>query len=80
MYNAEEEATHYGSNKPVSPVFGKCQAMALGGGGCKYVNKTDLSSVLCARDEEPAAWPGASLLLPFPVLPVQHDLPRILVV
>ena len=30
MYNAEEEATHYGSSKPVSPVFGKCQAKGVG--------------------------------------------------
>ena len=31
MYNAEEEATHYSSSKPVSPVFGKCQAKGEGG-------------------------------------------------
>ena len=63
------------SSKPVNTVFG------IKGG--EDQKKTDLSRVLCARDEEPAAWrldggASPSLVLPFPV---QHDhLCRILVV
>ena len=71
------------SSKPVNTVFGMHPTKEGRGPPPPKKKKTDLSRVLCARDEEPAAWrldggASPSLVLPFPV---QHDhLCRILVV